>query len=626
MTTAFAADLDSTAVDFANCEADRWVIRAITSDRADRARADWSLSVSAPAGTSAPAVAAVGTLSVVVGGEIENRAEVAAAAGLDVNTRTADLIAHLYRSAATEHLARLAGEFCAIVLDAEKRLVWAIRDQLGMHPLYYTRVDKAVAFSPSLGDLSRSPGVSRAIDPAILAEYLLRTYGSAEETVFRQIRRVPAGSIARFAADSVRIERYWDPAPDNAPIEWLRDDELPQFGEVFERNVTRTLGRSRTGVFLSGGLDSVAVAARATRIAHRHQTSAPLGLSLAFPEPADEAAIQSAVARQLGLPHVLVGLNEASGRQGLLQSALEMGATWPTPMLTVWNPAYTHLAGVAARSGCDSILTGRGGDEWLVLGRPYAADLLRRGNLAGIYRLLINQRRSGAPGSARSLAGLVLGYGVRPIAAHWFARMAPQRWHRYHEERAAQETPPWLLADTVVHRDVRARAAARRVPLPAPHGYCVRACKEVLTHPVIAYDLEESFEFSRRAGVRVRHPFWQAELVDFLFRFPPAALNQPRRNKWLVRDELARDFPELGFDRQKKVMAAEVFRSIVAREAPAQWRRLGGLDTLADLGIVEPRRIAEISPRWLAAPSHDDAGRLWSLMNLESWARAQLVH
>ena len=67
------------------------------------------------------------------------------------------------------------------------------------------------------------------------------------------------------------------------------------------------------------------------------------------------------------------------------------------------------------------------------------------------------------------------------------------------------------------------------MPTPLPHGFYVAASKAVLTHPVITYDLEESYEFGCRNRVHVRHPFWQAELVDFLCGGESSGLTQVDR-------------------------------------------------------------------------------------------------
>jgi len=135
-------------------------------------------------------------------------------------------------------------------------------------------------------------------------------------------------------------------------------------------------------------------------------------------------------------------------------------------------------------------------------------------------------------------------------------------------------------------------------------------------------DLEEHYELGRRAGVRLRHPYWDADLVEFLMRTPPTLLNGKGKAKGLVRETLADRFPALGFERQKKVGATSFFHNLVLKEGPELWRASGGSPALAALGIVNPVLLNSSFERLFAGES----GRLyqvWEVLRLEKWVRAQ---
>ncbi len=117
---------------------------------------------------------------------------------------------------------------------------------------------------------------------------------------------------------------------------------------------------------------------------------------------------------------------------------------------------------------------------------------------------------------------------------------------------------------------------------------------ESLDHALLAMELEEYFEAGRRLGVRFGHPFWDADLLTLLYRTPPELLNQGGRSKGLVRSMLARRFPELGFERQRKVSGTPVSRRIFVEEGGAAWRRLGGATALSDLGVVDARAVSDL--------------------------------
>jgi hypothetical protein len=142
-----------------------------------------------------------------------------------------------------------------------------------------------------------------------------------------------------------------------------------------------------------------------------------------------------------------------------------------------------------------------------------------------------------------------------------------------------------------------------------------------IDHPLMALEMEEIHETGRRMGVRILQPFWDADLVEFLYRIPPDLLNRGGRTKGLVRDMLARRFPEAGFERHRKITATGFFRSVLTREAGTAWEVMEGTPTLARMGLVEPRALENAIRAH--ASGHDPARvhRVWDVLNVESWTR-----
>src|SRR6185436_9241497 len=111
--------------------------------------------------------------------------------------------------------------------------------------------------------------------------------------------RVPAGHLWTFGSNSTSASRYWDPS---RSMTWLTEAELELFDQTFERAVDRCLPRTgRSAIFLSGGFDSVSVAAVAADLSSRRGATGPHALSLAFPADEPEWFIQRSVARDLHL-------------------------------------------------------------------------------------------------------------------------------------------------------------------------------------------------------------------------------------------------------------------------------------------------------------------------------------
>src|SRR4029453_1027880 len=138
----------------------------------------------------------------------------------------------------------------------------------------------------------------RTFNRAALADHLCYRWPDPQETFYESVRRVPAGSCVTIACGRVSVARYWNPIPDDRPMDWLDASEVDQFGDLLNQAVDRCLSTGPAGIFLSGGLDSISVAAVASDRARHLAQPAPVALSLGFPHPeCDERLVQTAVAR-----------------------------------------------------------------------------------------------------------------------------------------------------------------------------------------------------------------------------------------------------------------------------------------------------------------------------------------
>ena len=218
----------------------------------------------------------------------------------------------------------------------------AARDPVGVYPLFYASVEGEWLFSTSIEALTQHPRVSGEVNRAALADHLCHRWPDVEETFFKNVKRVPPGHVIRVGR-SKQVRRYWELPIPGAGVDWIREDELDRFDELLDQAVERCLCLGPAAIYLSGGLDSVSVAAVAAENSQRKGLPPPWALSLGFPAECNEEEIQRGVAKNLGLPQVLMTLGDAVGHDGLLLAALKMNSHCSMPMLNPWNPAYHRL-------------------------------------------------------------------------------------------------------------------------------------------------------------------------------------------------------------------------------------------------------------------------------------------
>ena len=518
-------------------------------------------------------------------------------------------------------LSSFRGQFVLAATDSARRETWIVRDPFGMHPVFYAVTKDDVLVADSVSRLLEEPGISRTLNRAAVADHLCKRWPDNEETFFDAVRRVPPGCLLHVSDSGVSVRPYWTPS--GHVIDWLPDEGVDRFDDLLDQAVSRGLA-GRAGVFLSGGFDSVSVAAVAADLSRRSGRPSPRALSIGFPDPAcNEEAVQSRVAQQLSLPLTLVPFAEAAGPRGLLREALDLNHGLAAPLFNTWMPIYLHLIRRGREAHVDTILTGEGGDEWLGASPYFTADLMRRGDLAGVVRMARTWHRSYHQDWLTVARGTLWRYGLRPIAGMWCSRLAPTLWDNRRARKVIQATPDWIVDDPDLQRTRRDRARRSLTPADPPGGFYSREGIGAHGHTLQSWLFEEQFQLGRALGVRYVHPYWDPDLAMHLSRVRPERLNEHDRTKALVRRTLARRFPALGFERQRKVAAMDFFAGILRQEGPSLGEAVADFQGLAALGIVVPAAARDFMRRaWTGSPR--EVGHAWNLVNMETWVRRHL--
>ncbi|MEM6928115.1 MAG: asparagine synthase-related protein, partial [Myxococcota bacterium] len=232
----------------------------------------------------------------------------------DVETPTSAQIVHaVFARHGVAGLDRLEGEFALAVWDRKTGELVLARDALGTRPLFWSDRGGRLAFASELRALLEVSWVPGELDRSRLAEYLSFQVVHAPRTLVRGVKQVDAGNVVVARGGDRRVERYWwyhyaplgTPRPSDAEV-------VDGLQRAVDQAVARRASRARpTGLYLSGGLGSSAIAA-AAREQYLQLPSFTVGFA---DDPYPEAPFAGRVATLMGLEHheIVVGTAELAG-------------------------------------------------------------------------------------------------------------------------------------------------------------------------------------------------------------------------------------------------------------------------------------------------------------------------
>ncbi len=499
-----------------------------------------------------------GKVGVVLNGEIYNFRELQQQLidrGHSFRTRSdSEVIAHAYEEWGAGCVERLQGMFALAVYDRRSAYddesggtLFLARDRLGIKPLYYSAssgqesaVSKSFIFASEVRTLLASGVVPRLLSRAAVESYLL--FGSVSEplTMVEGIRSLPPGHTLtiplRSEPSSAKITRYWEIADQPASNGHAETMDIKTAAKrvrsLLEQSVrSHLIADVPVGVFLSGGIDSTALAALASK-----EVSGVHTFTVAFKEDEfSEATIARQTAERLQTTHreVMLSSDEMLTRLSEAVGALDL----PT-----MDGINTYFVSASAReAGLKVALSGLGGDE--VFGgystfrrTPQYQRLARAGN-----RVPATMRSAVASAMAGAGGRFISGDAARKVASLWgdseslpnpfyFGRALftpAQVSELINGARPAGEQPAWW---NWLHE-----SATRALKLDS---FAAVSCMEAESYLVNTL-LRDTDSMSMAHSLEVRVPFLDHPLVEFVTHLPQELKVSPGTPKALLVAALA---------------------------------------------------------------------------------------
>ena len=564
-----------------------------------------------------------GSLWIVFNGEIYNHLslrEQLIARGHSYRTHSdTETIIHLFEEYGRDCVQHLRGMFAFAIWDRNKKTLFIARDRLGIKPLYYHLTPERLLFGSEV-KVILAHGTKRAtFDRAALPEFLAFGYLSGEETFYSGIRKLLPGHTMEIGLEgNPGIRQYWDLNASSTHASRNESYYVDSYRELLEGAVSSHLMSDvPLGVFLSGGLDSSAVAALMTKIRREPIET----FSVGYGEQAySELPFARIVSDHIKSQHREVLVSEQDFFNALPH------LIWHEDEPIVW-PSSVSLYFVAklARERVTVVLTGEGSDETLA-GYTRYAFTLKNAALDRAYRSVV-------PGGLRRglrnavATSSLLGATVRRKLEHTFLAKDGASWASFYFDNFFS-----AFAEAERNDLLSGKFASEFAPSTAYKNvleYWEHSSGEMLQRllytDIKTYLVEllmKQDNMSMAASIESRVPFLDHVLVEFATRIPREVQIKGLAGKTILKKAVEDILPH-----------SIIYRPKLGFPTPwSGWLAGPRLDTIREM-LLEPRSLDRGYFRREAierlfnehrAKHRDNYDRIWRLLNLELWHRVCL--
>lgn len=321
------------------------------------------------------------TVWTVFNGEIYNYRELTAqlkAKGHTFYTESdTEVLVHLYEEYGEDLVHHLRGMFCFCIWDVVLKKLILCRDRIGIKQVFYGQREGMFFFGSELKSILLTGLVNKAIDLNALDHYLGLQYVPAPQTIYRDVKKLPAGHMLMVSCEGrVDIRKYWDQS-DIQSRQLTIGETIEEFDFLLKEAVRiRLRSDVPLGAFLSGGVDSSAVVATMSEL-----MSAPVNtFTICHTNKRyDESEYARMVANRFGTRHRTIMIT-ADDFLKLVPRVLEQ---YDQPFADS-SALPTHLLSALAREHVKVVLSGDGGDETCAGYAKYQSSL----NQGRLLRLL----------------------------------------------------------------------------------------------------------------------------------------------------------------------------------------------------------------------------------------------
>ena len=556
-----------------------------------------------------------GDATIVFNGEIYDHREsrkVLAADGVDFTTTSdTETILALYERYGRDVQEHLRGMFAFAIWDKAKQSLLIARDRLGVKPLYYVHDGKGdLYFASEIKALFAAGAIKAEVNFAAVQDQFANHGTCGGETLFAGVKRLKPGHTLEWKNGKVEIREYWDLAFEPKLSRASERDFVEEWCEMFREAVEmRLMADVPLGMFLSGGIDSSAIAGVMSQLADEPIKT----FSVAFDDPnANEHHYARLVADKFKTDHHETIVSPDDFFEALPRLVWHddepLGFLASVPLYFVSKLAAEHVKVVLTGEGSDETLAGYGryakALKLLEIGERYEAvtPAFIRGAVRGGVAALPS-------GLGRKLGRTFLARDA-DIENLFFDNFAvfPKREQTRLFSHEARER--FGLAGAY---DEHERLLAKTDAADTLDKLLYADTKTYLHELLMKQD-----QMSMAASIESRVPFLDHKLVEFSARLPREMKLRGATTKWILREAMAGILPQEILTRPKMGFPVPLGKWLRTTHRHIVDEYVLGTRAAARR-IFDREYVASLVARHAAGENADE--KLWALINFEVWAR-----
>lgn len=566
---------------------------------------------------------ATGTVAIVYNGEIYNYRELRSALteeGYIFRTRSdTEVLLNMYRNYGTEMLSRLNGIFAFALWDARNKSLFVARDGIGVKPLYYAVTPKGFLFASELKALLEEPSVPGDINPEAMHYYLIYLWCPAPHTMLKSVQKLEPGH-ALIVHDSaiLRKWKFYELPYHRQATNISVDDAIDEVGCHIKNAVERQMVADvPVGAFLSGGLDSSSVSAIAQRIAGEKKLQC---FTIGFKDTAlqeegwvDDLPYAQQVARHIGadLHTVYVESSEMAGQLAKMIYHLEEPQADPAGINVLF------ISRLARENGIKVLLSGAGGDDIFTGYRRHYALMLEKYWAWTPEVIRLGMGKISESFSKSSSFGRRISKAFRYAALNGDERLISYFY--------------WIDPDllcSLYSREIKERLGAISASKPLLESLSsipenVHLLNRMLylegKHFLADHNLNYTDKMSMAAGVEVRVPLLDPDLISLAAGLPVRYKQHGRTGKWIFRKAMEPYLPHDAIYRPKTGFGAPL-RHWIKHELKPVCEDLLSESSLKNRAFFEADKVRQLIENNKAGKV-DAAYTIFSLICIEMWCR-----